>query len=199
MSLASCDSMTSRTHEGCQYDYVFDWSVWRGSQDEVAGASPKAAGDRRKVIQEDEGKHSVPPLLAVGNEGLFGTLSILILLPLLPLVRPSQSSPTAPRFDLVRGWHQLIDTPSVLFSGIVIACSIALFNAFVTKCVSATARSLTDTCRTLAIWTVSLLLGWEMLMWHLALTSGRVRPVGLWHRAWFTVYQLVSFLNLDSS
>ncbi len=118
------------------------------------------------------GRYSVPPLLAVGYEGLFGTLSILILLPLLPLIRPSPSSPAAPWFDLVRGWHQLVDTPSVLYSGIVIACSIALFNAFglsVTKYVSATARSLTDTCRTLAIWIVSLLLGWEILMWPISL------------------------------
>ena len=31
---------------------------------------------------------------------------------------------------------------------------------------------------------------------HLALASGRVRPVGLWHRAWFTVYRpcLVSYI-----
>jgi hypothetical protein len=60
----------------------------------------------------------------------------------------------------------------VLYSGIVVACSIALFNYFglsVTKYVSATARSLTDTCRTLAIWIVSLMLGWEMLMWPISL------------------------------
>jgi hypothetical protein len=93
-------------------------------------------------------------------------------MPLLPLIKPPPSSPAAPWFDLIRGWHQLVDTPSVLFSGVVIACSIALFNYFglsVTKYVSATARSLTDTCRTLAIWIVSLLLGWEMLMWPISL------------------------------
>ncbi|KAI0268932.1 hypothetical protein BGY98DRAFT_924699, partial [Russula aff. rugulosa BPL654] len=42
------------THEGCQYGYVSDWSVQRDAQDEVACASPKAAGGRRKVVQEDE-------------------------------------------------------------------------------------------------------------------------------------------------
>jgi hypothetical protein len=60
----------------------------------------------------------------------------------------------------------------VLYSGIIIAVSIALFNYFglsVTKYVSATARSLTDTCRTLAIWIVSLFLGWEILMWPISL------------------------------
>ncbi|KAI0305445.1 hypothetical protein B0F90DRAFT_1698097 [Multifurca ochricompacta] len=89
-----------------------------------------------------------------------------------PLLAPPPSSNAAAWFDLVRGWHQLVDTPSVLYSGIVIACSIALFNFFglsVTKYVSATARSLTDTCRTLAIWIVSLGLGWEVLMWPISL------------------------------
>ena len=118
------------------------------------------------------GRYSVPPLLAVGYEGLFGTISIIILMPLLPLIKLPPSSPAAGWFDLVRGWHQLIDTPSVLYSGIIIAISIALFNFFglsVTKYVSATARSLTDTCRTLAIWIVSLFLGWEILMWPISL------------------------------
>ncbi|KAI0055491.1 hypothetical protein BV25DRAFT_1815505 [Artomyces pyxidatus] len=118
------------------------------------------------------GRYHVPPLLAVGYEGLFGTLSILLLLPLLPLIRPDPSSPAAPWVDLPRGWHQLIDTPSVLWTGCIIALSIALFNFFglsVTKHVSATARSLTDTCRTLVIWIVSLLLSWELLVWPISL------------------------------
>jgi len=118
------------------------------------------------------GRYSVPPLLAVGYEGLFGTISLCILMPFLPLIKPPSTSPAAAWFDLVRGWHQFVDTPSVMYSGIVVACSIALFNYFglsVTKYVSATARSLTDTCRTLAIWVVSLMLGWEILMWPISL------------------------------
>lgn len=104
-------------------------------------------------------RYTIPPLLAVGYEGLFGAISVLILLPLLPLIPISPTSPAAPWFDLPRGWHQLVDNPTVLWSGLVIACSIALFNFFglsVTRHVSATARSLTDTCRTLVIWVVSL-------------------------------------------
>jgi len=66
----------------------------------------------------------------------------------------------------------MINTPTVLWSAIAIACSIALFNYFglsVTRHVSATARSLTDTCRTLSIWIVSLGLGWEKLLWPISL------------------------------
>ncbi|KAI0708995.1 hypothetical protein C8Q76DRAFT_95876 [Earliella scabrosa] len=120
------------------------------------------------VVEEKiMGRYSVAPLVAVGYEGLFGTLSIILAMPLL-----ARYASVSPFFDLPRGWHQMIDTPSVLYSGIVIAFSIALFNFFglsVTRHVSATARSLTDTCRTLSIWLVSLGLGWEVLMWPISL------------------------------
>jgi casein kinase I family protein HRR25 len=40
--------------EGFQYDYVFDWSVQRGAQDDGASTSQKATTGRRKVVQEEE-------------------------------------------------------------------------------------------------------------------------------------------------
>ncbi|KAH7924564.1 hypothetical protein BV22DRAFT_1195813 [Leucogyrophana mollusca] len=114
-------------------------------------------------------RYSVAPLVAVGYEGLFGALTILLFMPIMAL--PSIAS-RSPFFDLPRGWHQMVDTPSVLWSGVAIACSISLFNYFglsVTRHVSATARSLTDTCRTLSIWIVSLGLGWEKLLFPISL------------------------------
>jgi len=121
------------------------------------------------VVEEKiMGRYSVAPLVAVGFEGLFGVITILLFVPILSI--PSISSRT-PFFDLPRGWHQMIDTPTVLYSGLAIACSISLFNYFglsVTRHVSATARSLTDTCRTLSIWIVSLGLGWEKLLWPIS-------------------------------
>ncbi|KAH9946273.1 uncharacterized protein BXZ73DRAFT_37074 [Epithele typhae] len=120
------------------------------------------------VIEEKiMGRYSVAPLVAVGYEGLFGTLSIVIAMPLL-----ARFASVSPFFDLPRGWHQMIDTPAVLYSGIVIAFSISLFNfcgLSVTRHVSATARSLIDTCRTLLIWIVSLGLGWEVLLFPMSL------------------------------
>ena len=113
------------------------------------------------------GRYSVAPLVAVGFEGLFGALSIVIAMPLL-----ARYASVSPFFDLPRGWHQMVDTPSVLYSGLVIALSIALFNFFglsLTRHVSATVRSLTDTCRTISIWIVSLGLGWEVLVWPISL------------------------------
>jgi hypothetical protein len=114
-------------------------------------------------------RYAVAPLVAVGFEGLFGFITILFFIPILSI--PSIAA-RSPFFDLTRGWHQTIGNPTVLWSGVVIAISIALFNYFglsVTRHVSATARSLTDTCRTLAIWIVSLGLGWEMLLFPISL------------------------------
>ncbi|KAF8626297.1 hypothetical protein AX15_004967 [Amanita polypyramis BW_CC] len=113
-------------------------------------------------------RYTVAPLVAVGWEGLFGTLSILLFMPILSIPSVTAKSPF---FDLPRGWRQMIETPTVLWSSIAIACSISLFNYFglsVTRHVSATARSLTDTCRTLSIWLISLGLGWEKLLFPIS-------------------------------
>jgi len=115
------------------------------------------------------GRYSITPLLMVGYEGLFGALSILMFVPILAIPAVSNMSTF---FDLPRGWHQMIDTPTVLYSGLAICVSISLFNFFglsVTRHVSATARSLADTCRTLAIWIISLGLGWEKLLFPISL------------------------------
>jgi len=114
-------------------------------------------------------QYSISPLMAVGWEGFFGTLSILLFIPILSIPSVTEISPF---FDLPRGWYQMIYTPSVLYSGIAICISISLFNFFglsVTRHVSATARSLTDTCRTLSIWIISLGLGWEKLLFPISL------------------------------
>ncbi|KAF8739476.1 hypothetical protein AX14_009458 [Amanita brunnescens Koide BX004] len=114
------------------------------------------------------GRYTVEPLVAVGLEGSFGALSVLLLMPILSIPSISVISPF---FDLPRGWRQMIYTPSVLWSSVAIACSISLFNycgLSVTRHVSATARSLTDTCRTLAIWLISLGLGWEKLLFPIS-------------------------------
>ncbi|PIL23824.1 transporter [Ganoderma sinense ZZ0214-1] len=120
------------------------------------------------VIEEKiMARYTVAPLVAVGLEGFFGALSIVLAMPIL-----ARYASISPFFDLPRGWHQMIDTPSVLYSGIVIAFSISLFNFFglsLTRHVSATVRSLTDTCRTITIWIVSLGLGWEVLVWPISL------------------------------
>lgn len=112
-------------------------------------------------------RYSVAPLVAVGYEGLFGFITIVIFMPVLALF-----ADRSPFFDLPRGWRQIVGTPSVLWTSIAIAISIGLFNGFglsVTRHLSATARSVIDTCRTLAIWIVSLGLGWEHILFPISL------------------------------
>ncbi|KAF8610843.1 hypothetical protein BDV93DRAFT_517936 [Ceratobasidium sp. AG-I] len=116
------------------------------------------------VIEEKIMKnYSIDPLMAVGWEGFFGTVSVFLCMPFLALFASK-----SPFFDFPRGWHQIIDHPNVMMASIFIMFSISSFNFFglsVTYRVSATARSTTDTCRTLGIWIVSLGLGWERLAW----------------------------------
>ncbi|GAA5848211.1 hypothetical protein JCM8547_004445 [Rhodosporidiobolus lusitaniae] len=108
--------------------------------------------------------HAVEPLLAAGYEGFFGLLTTSTALLLAYRFYGSTPAGQDGYFDIKAGWHQIVDNPAVLGSSVVIAFSIAFFNfcgLAVTRTVSATARSTIDTCRTVGIWAVSLLLGWE--------------------------------------
>ncbi|GJJ11945.1 hypothetical protein Clacol_006183 [Clathrus columnatus] len=114
-------------------------------------------------------KYNVDPLVAVGYEGFFGTISILLLIPILSFTPLRNLSSY---FNLREGWNQIISTPSVLWTSIAIAISISLFNGFglsVTRHLSATARSVIDSCRTLLIWIVSVFIGWEFLVFPTSL------------------------------
>ncbi|KAL7007163.1 hypothetical protein EMMF5_003389 [Cystobasidiomycetes sp. EMM_F5] len=110
-------------------------------------------------------RYSVPPLQAVGLEGIFGLATTAILMPVLYFTI-GRGSGQGGYFDIVTGFHQTFSSPAIWITSLAIACCIAFFNfsgLAVTKSVSATARSLIDTCRTVLIWAVSLFLGWEAL------------------------------------
>ncbi|KAG8795673.1 hypothetical protein FRC17_008108 [Serendipita sp. 399] len=101
--------------------------------------------------------YSVTPLVAVGFEGLFGLLTLILVSPILIHYKSKSDF-----FDLPRGLHQMINNPLVLGSAFAIATSIGFYNFFgmsVTRHISATMRSIIDTCRTITIWLVSLGLG----------------------------------------
>lgn len=118
-------------------------------------------------------RYDVVPLLAVGLEGIFGVISVLLAMPITYLIYGN----THPNgyFDIPTGWHQFVDNEAVWVPGIMIALSIAFFNWFglsVTRSISATARSTLDTCRTIIIWAVSMSLGWESFRWLQVLGFG---------------------------
>lgn len=110
-------------------------------------------------------RYSVEPLMAVGYEGTFGLVMTLIAQVLLHFLYGRTKDGHGGYFDMTTGWHQMVNSPPVLWSSVAIATSIALFNFFglsVTRSISATARSTIDTCRTIGIWIASLTLGWEI-------------------------------------
>ena len=115
------------------------------------------------VIEEKvlSGYH-IAPLRAVGYEGIFGTISVLVAMPLLHFTY-GVSNPGS-SLDLRTGWEQITTIPQIWIPAIIMLFSISSFSFFgisVTKTVSATSRSTIDSCRTLFIWAISLYLGWE--------------------------------------
>ncbi|KAG0291139.1 hypothetical protein BGZ98_003126 [Dissophora globulifera] len=115
------------------------------------------------VIEEKvlSGFH-IAPLRAVGYEGLFGTISVLIAMPIFHYTIGVNNPGSY--FDLNAGWEQVRTYPQIWVPAIVMLFSISSFNFFgisVTKTITATSRSTIDSCRTLFIWGISLYLGWE--------------------------------------
>ncbi|KAI9104434.1 hypothetical protein DFS34DRAFT_194009 [Phlyctochytrium arcticum] len=118
------------------------------------------------VIEEKiMGHYELPPIKAVGLEGLFGLITVGIAMPTLYAAFGVNQHNF---FDLPEGFQQMFGHSQVLWAGIGIIFSIAFFNWFglsVTRSISATSRSTIDTCRTLFIWMISLGLGWETFRW----------------------------------
>ena len=110
-------------------------------------------------------KWSIEPIKVVGWEGVYGALItaismtfIWIVLLITGLNRPYGY------FNLPQGWSDITSKSSVWGTSIAIMFSIGIFNfcgLSVTRHLTATSRSIFDTLRTLVIWIISLLLGWE--------------------------------------
>lgn len=120
-------------------------------------------------------KYDVPPLLAVGLEGLFGmTVLTVLLVPMYFIHVPETFSknPYGRLEDVFDAMQELKDNPEIALALSVTIVSIAFFNYFgitVTKELSATTRMVLDSVRTLVIWAVSLYLfkqkfiGWQLI------------------------------------
>lgn len=109
------------------------------------------------------------PLLVVGLEGFWGCCYYAILLPIFqhvhcdgPLCHNGYLENTKQAFK------EFGEHPSMIAMSLGIIVSIGSFNATgvaVTKYASAAQRSTVDTCRTLLIWLISLMLKWEKFYW----------------------------------
>jgi len=120
------------------------------------------------VVEEKYiGKYNVPPLLAVGFEGLFGFTALsLLLIPMYYIYVPARfsSCPENRLEDALDGFTQMGHNWQIILATFGNVVSIAFFNfagISVTKELSATTRMVLDSVRTLVVWAVSLGLDWQ--------------------------------------
>lgn len=107
-------------------------------------------------------KYAMEPVNVVMWEGAFGTSITLVgsLLIFFLFVQKRDGS----MFNLPQGAAQMFSNKAVLISSFIIMFMMSTFNVTgmaVTRIISATSRSTIDTSRTVGIWIVSLLIGWE--------------------------------------
>ncbi|KAL8926816.1 MAG: hypothetical protein Q9172_001632 [Xanthocarpia lactea] len=113
-------------------------------------------------------QYALEPLKVVGWEGVFGFLVTFVGMIILHLAVGRTDAGRNGYFDMREGWREVTHYRSIAVTSVLIMISIGGFNFFglsITRSVSATARSIIDTCRTLFIWIVSLGLGWETFKW----------------------------------
>ncbi|CRK86921.1 CLUMA_CG000742, isoform A [Clunio marinus] len=109
----------------------------------------------------------IPALQAVGWEGFFGfSVLSLLLIPMYFISVPSKftNNPRGVMEDAIDAFYMIKNNHLLMvpISGTII--SIAFFNfagISVTKEISATTRMVLDSIRTMVIWAVSLLIGWQ--------------------------------------
>ena len=112
--------------------------------------------------------YALEPLKVVAWEGLFGLLVTVFIQIILHFTVGVSKAGKYGYFDAEEGYREIFTNKAIGISSLFIMVSIGGFNFFglsVTRSISATSRSIIDTCRTLFIWIVSLGLGWETFKW----------------------------------
>lgn len=109
----------------------------------------------------------IPALQAIGWEGLFGAsiLSILIIpMNFIKVPPPFNQNARGVMEDVVDAFAQMGNNNMIIMAIIGTIISIAFFNfagISITKEISATTRMVLDSARTMFIWIISLLIGWQ--------------------------------------
>lgn len=119
--------------------------------------------------------YALEPLRVVGWEGIFGFSVTILAQVILHFSVGTSKAGKDGYFDAREGYTQVFNNRLIAISSVLIMISIGGFNFFglsVTRSISATSRSIIDTCRTLFIWIVSLGLGWESFKWLQVLGFG---------------------------
>lgn len=126
-----------------------------------------------QIILEERfiGGRDIPPLLALGWEGIFGFLMMTVLLiPLNFINVPLPFGENAHNVleDLPDALAQIGNSVPLIIAMIGTTISVSFFNfggITMTKEISSTARVVTDAMRTVIVWISSLLLNWQQFEW----------------------------------
>jgi hypothetical protein len=113
-------------------------------------------------------RYALEPLKVVSWEGIFGFVVTVLGQVILHFTVGTSEKGKYGYFDAQEGYREVFSNRAIAISSVLIMISIGGFNFFglsVTRSISATSRSIIDTCRTLFIWIVSLGLGWESFKW----------------------------------
>ncbi|CAF2807495.1 unnamed protein product [Rotaria sp. Silwood2] len=149
-----------------------------------------------QVVYEERfiGKYNIPPLQAVGWEGIFGFITLGVLL--IPFhfiyMKQSNSGPDHRLEDIPSAFCQMADNYKIIIATVGNILSIAFFNfagISVTKELSSTTRMVLDSGRTLLIWAISLALKWQkfyplQIVGFLLLVVG----MGIYNGVWMHIY-----------
>ncbi|CAH0703742.1 unnamed protein product [Spodoptera exigua] len=115
---------------------------------------------------------NIPPLQAVGWEGVFGfsvLSSLLVVFYWTPAPPHFGNNARGTVEDAIDGLVQIGNNPLILVATLGTIISIAFFNfagISVTKEISATTRMVLDSIRTFVIWMVSLAVRWQAFHWQ---------------------------------
>ncbi|CAF1124850.1 unnamed protein product [Adineta ricciae] len=150
-----------------------------------------------QVVYEERfiGKYNIPPLQAVGWEGIFGFLTLsLVIIPFHFIhLKTSNSGPEHRLEDVPEAFCQMGHNYIIIIATVGNILSIAFFNfagISVTKELSSTTRMVLDSGRTLIIWAVSLALSWQkfyplQIVGFVLLVIG----MGIYNGVWQSLYR----------
>ncbi|CAF0843691.1 unnamed protein product [Rotaria sp. Silwood1] len=152
-----------------------------------------------QVVYEERfiGKYNIPPLQAVGWEGIFGfcTLGLLLIPFNFIRMKGSNSGPDHRLEDLPSAFCQMADNYKIIIATVGNILSIAFFNfagISVTKELSSTTRMVLDSGRTLLIWAISLALAWQKFYpLQIAGFFLLVVGMGIYNGVWIHIYHQI--------
>ncbi|CAF1368669.1 unnamed protein product, partial [Didymodactylos carnosus] len=153
-------------------DILFDKSdTTHSNSDKIAGDMLILMGQiftAFQVVYEERfiAKYNIPPLQAVGWEGIFGfgTLGLLLIPFYFIKISTSNTGPAHRLEDVAEAFCQMKNNGIIILATVGNIFSIAFFNfagISVTKELSSTTRMVLDSGRTLIIWLVTLALRWQ--------------------------------------